>query len=94
MSDLIPDKPKKAGKPPVPRPPSQCMVKDCKNDTEVVVMRVRNSNNRQLADHPGRFVYKNKDEWNMKDGLKFEDYVTRCGSCYAYDVERYQSNKV
>lgn len=83
-------KPKKAGKPPVPRPPDTCMVNNCSNDTEVIVMLARDSNNMQHADRPGRFVFVSKKEWHMKDGWKFDQYVTRCGKCYAHDVERYQ----
>lgn len=78
----------------IPHFSETCGVEGCENDTEVVVLLMRDHAGRQkAAEQPHWYIKRQGDDWYMKEGWNFDAWVTRCGGCYRKDYEIYTGRK-
>lgn len=82
------------GRPSISHFSQTCGVSDCENDTDVVVLLMRNEAGKQkAAEQPTWYIQRQGEDWYMKDGWDFDMWVTRCSGCYRLDYERYTNKK-
>jgi len=70
----------------VPNIPSVCMRGECDGETDVAFLVIRNEKGRQLTGAFGQFGFRDHNGYQLKKGMTFQRWITRCSKCHYGDL--------
>lgn len=72
----------------VPPRPRECNCSACENSANIFFLVVRTPTGTEKTVDPGTVLQKRRNEWELKKGHEFVEWVARCSECYLRDLYR------